>query len=57
VRAMKIVKGKNQVTIRITTEADPQLEIWGAMRKNLLFEQITGRKLVIENADSLAALV
>jgi exopolyphosphatase/guanosine-5'-triphosphate,3'-diphosphate pyrophosphatase len=57
VRAMEIEKGKKQVIIRITTEADPQLEIWGAMRKNLLFEQITERKLVIEEAATKAVVV
>ncbi|MDZ7692489.1 MAG: HD domain-containing protein [Balneolaceae bacterium] len=31
----------------ITTESDPELEIWGAMRKRHLFEEITGRTLEI----------
>jgi exopolyphosphatase/guanosine-5'-triphosphate,3'-diphosphate pyrophosphatase len=35
------------ITFHITTEADPELEIWGAMRKRYLFEQVTDRKLKI----------
>lgn len=57
VREMKIEKGKKTVAIRIVTEADPQLEIWGAMRKNLLFEQITKRKLVIEEVKTPETVV
>ncbi len=57
VRSIDIEKDAKKVTIRITTEADPQLEIWGAMRKNLLFEQITRRKLVIEEAATQGVLV
>lgn len=53
VRAIQIEEDKRTVTIKINTEADPQLEIWGAMRKNLLFERVTGKKLVIEEAKIL----
>jgi exopolyphosphatase / guanosine-5'-triphosphate,3'-diphosphate pyrophosphatase len=53
VRAMEVEKNRKTVTININTEADPQLEIWGAMRKNLLFEKVTGKKLLIKEADML----
>lgn len=49
VRSMNIDSGKKAVTISIETETDPQLEIWGALRKNALFEEITGRQLIINS--------
>ncbi|MFH5832610.1 HD domain-containing protein [Halalkalibaculum sp. DA384] len=42
---IEIVDGKT--CFYITTESDPELEIWGAMRKRHLFEEITGRPLEI----------
>lgn len=51
VRSMKIENGKDTITIRIQTETDPQLEIWGALRKNALIEEVTGKKVVI-NSDN-----
>jgi len=42
----------DEILIRIYTESDPELEIWGAMRKCNLFEQITGRKLRIQEAET-----
>jgi exopolyphosphatase/guanosine-5'-triphosphate,3'-diphosphate pyrophosphatase len=50
VQGMTIEKTPDQVTINIKTESDPQLEIWGAMRKNVLFEEVTGRTLSIKEA-------
>jgi exopolyphosphatase/guanosine-5'-triphosphate,3'-diphosphate pyrophosphatase len=47
---MAIEKTPDQVMINIKTESDPQLEIWGAMRKNVLFEEVTGRTLSIKEA-------
>lgn len=53
VQDLQLILKKKKVIIEIETEADPQLEIWGAMRKATLFEEITGRKLVIrEMAES-----
>lgn len=49
VRSLEIEKGKDVITIRVNTEADPQLEIWGALRKNALFEEVTGKKLIINS--------
>jgi exopolyphosphatase/guanosine-5'-triphosphate,3'-diphosphate pyrophosphatase len=37
--------------IRIWTEADPQLEIWGAMRKSHLLTKVLGRKVKVEAKD------
>jgi exopolyphosphatase/guanosine-5'-triphosphate,3'-diphosphate pyrophosphatase len=48
VKQLEICKGTSTVTLRITTESDPELEIWGAMRKRQLFEEITGKRLNIE---------
>ncbi|MDR8390652.1 Ppx/GppA family phosphatase [Aliifodinibius sp. S!AR15-10] len=42
---MEVKDGKTH--FYITTESDPELEIWGAMRKRQLFEEITGRPLEI----------
>lgn len=47
VRRLEIDKGKELTTLYITTEGDPELEIWGAMRKAQLFEEVTGKKLEI----------
>lgn len=47
VQKLEIEKGDDTITLLITTEGDPQLEIWGAMRKSYLFEQITGKTLQI----------
>lgn len=49
VRSIDLSQNKHAIKMRIKTEADPQLEIWGAMRKNSLFEEVTGKKLIIES--------
>lgn len=38
----------NEITIYIQTIGDPQLEIWGAMRKRELFEKLFNKKLKIQ---------
>lgn len=47
VRQVDVIKESGKVTLKITTEADPHLEIWGAMRKRSLFEDVTGKSLEI----------
>lgn len=37
-----------KITLTLDTEADAELEIWGAMRKKTLFEEVTGRSLDIK---------
>jgi exopolyphosphatase/guanosine-5'-triphosphate,3'-diphosphate pyrophosphatase len=54
VQGMTIEKTVDQVIINIKTESDPQLEIWGAMRKNALFEEVTGKTLIIQKAEKLS---
>jgi len=54
VQGMTIEKTVDQVIINIKTESDPQLEIWGAMRKNALFEEVTGRTLKIQKAEKFS---
>lgn len=53
VRSMTIEKSDKEIVIYILTEEDPQLEIWGAMRKNSLFKEITGKKLTIKESEVL----
>jgi exopolyphosphatase/guanosine-5'-triphosphate,3'-diphosphate pyrophosphatase len=38
----------DEVTIRVATRADAELEIWGARRKREWFEKVFGRKLKFE---------
>lgn len=47
VRSIEIINKKKKFSISINTESDPELEIWGAMRKSELFEEVTGKKLKI----------
>jgi exopolyphosphatase/pppGpp-phosphohydrolase len=48
VRTLDVEITGNQTIIKIGTESDPQLEIWGATRKKSLFEEVTGRELLIK---------
>lgn len=56
VRKMDVQITQKEIILNIYTEADPQLEIWGAMRKNSLFEEITGRALRIEEVEVLSSV-
>lgn len=47
VQKLEIEKSEDKIILYITTEGDPELEIWGAMRKSHLFEEVTGRRLYI----------
>jgi len=47
VQQLEINNGQKQITLYLTTEAEPELEIWGATRKSHLFEEVTGKKLKI----------
>ena len=47
VRELEIVNGQEKILMYLTTESDPELEIWGALRKSRLFEKITGKELEI----------
>lgn len=48
VRVLRVDNGKKKLNLRIETEADPQLEIWGAKRKSQLLQEVTGKKIVID---------
>jgi len=48
VRKLEIEKSENRIILKISTESDPDLEIWGAMRKKILFEDVTDKSLEIE---------
>lgn len=52
VQGMSIETSSDTVTIKLKTESEPQLEIWGAMRKNALFEEVTGRTLKVVEAET-----
>lgn len=54
VLAMTVEKNDSEIILGIKTESDPQLEIWGAMRKNALFEEVTGRKLRIKKTEAIS---
>ncbi|APG61449.1 exopolyphosphatase [Christiangramia salexigens] len=47
VTRLEIKKDEKKINFIITTEGDPELEIWGAERKSKLFEKVTGKKLEI----------
>ncbi|AVR44570.1 Ppx/GppA family phosphatase [Christiangramia fulva] len=47
VKSLEIENGKEKVKLLITTEGDPELEIWGAERKSELFKKVTGKELEI----------
>lgn len=47
VRKLEIQKEEQLVKLLITTYSDPELEIWGCLRKSKLFEKITGRKVEV----------
>lgn len=47
VTKLEIQNGAEKVKFLISTQGDPELEIWGAERKSELFEEVTGKKLEI----------
>lgn len=51
---LKTVMNGKKITIYIKTHSDPELEIWGAMRKCELFEQLFSNKLEIKAVRSLS---
>ncbi|HKK09394.1 MAG TPA: Ppx/GppA phosphatase family protein, partial [Bacteroidales bacterium] len=51
VRELEVVKNTSQIKLKIETETDPNLEIWGAMRKRFLFEEVTGKELEIIHSE------
>ena len=53
VEKLEINNKKNKIQLIITTHSDPELEIWGTLRKGDLLEKLTDKKLevfhVVEN--------
>lgn len=45
---VQLSAGKNKMKLLIDSQIDPDLEIWGAMRKRELFEEMLGMKLKIK---------
>ncbi len=43
----------DKLTIKVTSLGDPELEIWGAMRKCELMEELTGKKLEVVSVKKL----
>ena len=47
VQQLEIEKSSEHIKFYLTTIGDPELEIWGALRKKELFEEVTGKELEI----------
>lgn len=47
VRSFDLTIHDKSINLTLNTEADPNLEIWGAMRKRSLFEEVTEKNLTI----------
>jgi len=45
VEMLEITNKKGKINLLITTLSDPELEIWGTLRKGGLLEELTGKKL------------
>lgn len=56
VRNLEIEKNGEFINLWLTTEEDPQLEIWGAKRKSELFSKITGCKIDIKSAEVIGTV-
>lgn len=56
VQKLEIIIKKETIHLLITTHSDPELEIWGTLRKGDLLEKLTGKKLevfqVVEKAST-----
>ncbi len=52
VQDLQVKVTDKQVILQIKTMIDPQLEIWGAMRKRELFEKLFNRELAIERVET-----
>lgn len=48
VEELVVEKGNGKVLLKIRTQSDPELEIWGAMRKSQLLEARLGKRVEIE---------
>ncbi|MEX0608142.1 MAG: Ppx/GppA phosphatase family protein [Balneolaceae bacterium] len=48
VKQLDVFLGEQELKLNIRTEGEPYLEIWGAMRKSTLLQEVTGRKVKIE---------
>jgi exopolyphosphatase/guanosine-5'-triphosphate,3'-diphosphate pyrophosphatase len=53
VRDLKVEMQDSKATIWIKTESDPHLEIWGALRKKALFEEMLNARLTIEPVERI----
>jgi exopolyphosphatase/guanosine-5'-triphosphate,3'-diphosphate pyrophosphatase len=47
VRDVRVTSNERKTTLYIITETDPQLEIWGAMRKRSLLEEVLGQDVEV----------
>lgn len=45
---LRVVETATKLELYITTQDEPNLEIWGAMRKSRLLEEITGKQISIQ---------
>ncbi len=56
VKDLKTIINGKKIAIYIKTHSDPELEIWGAMRKCELFEKLFSRKLEIKPVRTLSKI-
>lgn len=56
VKELEIENNENEIILYLDTESDAALEIWGAMRKSRLLENVTGKSLEIYTVSKEAAL-
>jgi len=47
VQKLEIINEEDTIELLITTHSDPELEIWGTLRKGDLLEKLTGKKLKV----------
>lgn len=58
ITSLEIEKSEETISLLVTSESAPELEIWGAMRKSDLFQKMIGKKLVIvSKVDKLSKVI
>jgi exopolyphosphatase / guanosine-5'-triphosphate,3'-diphosphate pyrophosphatase len=53
---VEIDENDDRIELRLTSQEEPQLEIWGAKRKSELFEEVTGKKIEYKSVEILQAV-
>lgn len=53
VKTMNVHSGEDEIHIEIFTEGEPYLEIWGALRKSNLLQDVSRKKIFIERVKTM----